>query len=500
MSVTSLEHEAQPTSRHFGNRLTIGTISAAISHMLTSRRRDPARLFPTDPPARAIAAELYGHIADAPILSPHGHVPADLLANDLPFVDPAELLVTNDHYVTRLLHSGGVELSQLGLGPAEESSPTAREIWRTLAHHWHRFAGTASGYWLEEELNGILGVSTPLTPVTADEVFDAITERLTRPEFRPRALFRQFGIEFLATTNDPLEDLEPHRILAKSDLGGRVVPTFRPDRYVDPNTVGFTENVEALLDASQQPATFAGYLDGLRSCRGRFVDHGAVSTDHGVEEMFTADVEAADAEHLFQRVLHGTADAAERRLFLGHMMLQMAGMSVDDGLVMTVHPGVRRNHNSHTFNRFGADTGHDIPIRTSFTQGLRPLLERYGLVKDFHLVLFTVDETTFSREIAPLAGFYPSVYIGAPWWFLDAPDAIGRFRSAVTETAGFYRSSGFIDDTRAFLSIPARHDTARRADCSFLAHLVVQGRIGWPMAERIAHDLVDAIPRQVFKL
>ncbi|HKP05930.1 MAG TPA: glucuronate isomerase [Microbacterium sp.] len=456
---------------------------------------DPHRLLPTEPRLRATASDLLSLTEHLPILSPHGHVSATDLAANRPFPDPAELLVTGDHYLTRLLHAAGVPLGQLGVGghPADP-----REVWRTVASHWHLFAGTATGYWLTEELAEVFQIDTPLTADSADEVYDRLAIQLTTEAFLPRSLFRQFQIEVLATTDDPLDDLTPHRTLQHD--GYRVLPTFRPDRYIDPTVTGFTENVTGLLATVQQPTTFDGYLNALRDRRQYFIDHGAVSADHGVLDPATADLDPAEAHSLFQRILRGDATDDDLQLFRAHMLLQMAAMSVDDGLVMTLHPGVFRNHSSATLHHYGPDTGHDIPVRTTFVEGLRPVLERFGLAPGFQLILFTVDETTYSREIAPLAGFYPSVLIGAPWWFLDAPDAIARFRSAVTETAGFYRGSGFIDDTRAFLSIPARHNTARRVDAGFMARLVAQGRITMPQAERIAVDLVDAIPRKAFKL
>jgi glucuronate isomerase len=320
------------------------------------------------------------------------------------------------------------------------------------------------------------------------------------PGFRPRALFSRFGIEVLATTDDPLDELETHRRLGTSDLTGRVLPTFRPDAYLDPAGAGFPDRVQALLEATGRPGTFAGYLHALEDRRAHFVAAGAVSADHGVYEPFTAELDAVDAERLFRDARAGRLDPDGHRLFRGHMLFQMARMSVADGLVMTVHPGVSRNHHAATFDEYGADAGADLPVRLEYTENLRPLLNAFGTAPGFHLVLFAIDETVYSREVAPLAGFYPSVYIGAPWWFLDAPDAVQRFRSAVTETAGFYRSSGFIDDTRAFLSIPARHDMARRSDAAFLARLVAQQRVSLPTARRIVRDLVDAIPREVFKL
>lgn len=463
--------------------------------MPRAQRRDPDRLLPVDPTLRAIARDLYDAVADLPILSPHGHVPAAMLAQDEPFADPTSLLVVGDHYLTRLLHADGADPRLIGMAGAVEDP---RATWREVASRFHLFAGTATGYWIEEALDGVLGIDEPLTAGSADGIYDEIAAALTTPAFRPRALLQRFGIEVLATTDDPLDDLDAHALLRSEGL--RVTPTFRPDVYLDADGAAFVERAQALLAHTSQPATFTGYLDALRERRAHFVDHGAFSADHGVLEPFTVDLDPAEADRLLQRALAGRSDAAENRLLRGHLLLQMAGMSVEDGLVMTVHAGVHRGHSSATLAAFGPDTGHDIPVPTTFVDGLRPLLERYGLEPNLHLALFTVDETTFSREIAPLAGFYPSVFVGAPWWFLDAPDAIARFRSAVTETAGFYRGTGFIDDTRAFLSIPARHDTARRADAAFLARLVGEGRVSRATAERVAVDLVDAIPRRAFKL
>lgn len=467
--------------------------------MSTTTPFQATRLLPASGPAHEIAQDLYDEVADAPIISPHGHVDPALLAEDTPFSDPADLLITRDHYVTRLLHAAGVPLGALGLDAARPVDP--RTPWRLLASHWHRFTGTASAYWLTHELETLFGVTEELSEENADRIYDRIAAALAEPGFRPRALFDRFRISVLATTDDPLDDLAAHdRLAADPSFAGRVLPTFRPDAYLDPQDPSFTTRVERMLAATSSPTSFAGYLSALAERRAHFIDHGAVSADHGVYEPFTTDLDAATADGLFRRALAGDLGAADARVFRGHMLFQMARMSVEDGLVMTVHPGVRRNHHTPTLRTYGPDTGHDIPVRTEYTENLRPLLEAFGTAAGFHLVLFSVDETVYSREVAPLAGFYPSVYIGAPWWFLDAPDAILRWRSAVTETAGFYRSSGFIDDTRAFLSIPARHDTARRLDAAFLARLVVDGRASLPTARRIARDLVDAIPREVFKL
>ena len=377
-----------------------------------------------------------------------------------------------------------------------------RDGWRQLAEHWHEFAGTASGYWLEDTFANVFGIGEELTPESADRIYDALEARLGEAAFSPRALFDKFRIDVLATTDDPLDDLDDHAAL-RADPGftGRVVPTFRPDRYLDPEAPGFGDSVQALVESTGSTAlSFDAYLEALESRRHHFIEHGAVSADHGIADLVTVDLGRETAATFFTRALRGDLDAAEARLFRGHMLLEMGRMSARDGLVMTIHPGVRRNHSTQTFERYGADTGHDIPLATRFTDEIRPLLEEVGLQPGMHIVLFAVDETTYSREIAPLAGFYPSVFVGAPWWFLDAPDAGMRFREAVTETAGFYRGSGFIDDTRAFLSIPARHDMSRRLDAAFLARLIVEGRVRQGAAHRIIHDITDTLPRRVFKL
>jgi glucuronate isomerase len=465
---------------------------------------DPDRLFPTDPATRDVARGLYELVEHRAILSPHGHVDPSLLLENAPFGNPAELFIRYDHYVTRLMHAAGVQLTELGIPDRTGSALTAspREVWRTFSAHWHLYAGTASGYWLQHAFGEQFGITEQPDTDNADALFDRIQATLATDAFRPRALFDQFKIEVLATTDDPMDDLAKHAALAADPtFTGRVLPTFRPDAYLNPAAPGFSANVQKLAAWNGTPASsYQGYIDALAGRRRHFVDHGAVSADHGVFQPLAVDLSPSDAPRLFDGAMAGTLTDAEQRAFAGHMLLEMARMSVDDGLVMTVHPGVFRNHNTDTFTRFGPDTGHDIPATTTYVDSIRPLLEKYGNNADFHLVLFAVDETVYSREVAPLAGFYPSVYIGAPWWFLDAPDAVLRFRAAVTETAGFYRSSGFIDDTRAFLSIPARHDMSRRLDSAFLARLVREGRVDQASAERIIVDLVDTLPRKVFKL
>lgn len=467
--------------------------------MAPSIAAHPDRLLPAEPAVREIARSLYSRVAGLPIISPHGHVDAGVIEQNLPFPDPAALLVTPDHYVTRLIHAGGVPLDRLGLGASPAGS---REVWRNFCAAWRAFEGTASGYWIRQEFEHVFGLHEEPTAENADRLYDALASKLEEPGFRPRQLFKEFNIEVLATTDDPLDSLDSHAALqADPAFPGRVLPTFRPDQYLNMAHPAWQGNVERLIAVAGGGASgYAGYIRALEARRRHFVERGAVSADHGVFTPATLKLDDAEAERLFERGRAGQAGPKERDAFEAHMIYQMARMSVEDGLVMTIHPGSYRNHHGPTFDAFGADTGHDIPFAVNYTEAIRPLLQDFGTAKDFHLVLFTLDETVFSRELAPLAGFYPSVYIGAPWWFLDAPDAMLRFRSAVTETAGFSRSSGFIDDTRAFCSIPARHDTSRRIEASFLARLVAEHRISEERAHELIVDIVDASPRRVFKL
>jgi glucuronate isomerase len=461
----------------------------------------PDRLLPAEPTTRGIARRLYAEVHDLPIISPHGHVPPDWIADDVPFGDPTSLLISPDHYVNRLLHANGVPLETLGAGGTVPSDGP-RAAWRALCTHWDAFRGTPSRFWLEAELAEIFGVTVRPSASTADAIYDQVAATMARPDFRPRALLQRFGIEVLATTDDPCDDLADHAAIRDdAAVSTRVLPTFRPDRYLEPGRPDWRELVDALgAAADTDTADYKGFIAALEDRRRHFVAHGAVSADHSHADVGTAPLDQADAERIFAAARAGTATPVQASALRRHLLLEMARMSVDDGLVMTLHPGVYRNHHMPTLDRFGADVGCDIPIAMEFTRGLQPLLERYGTATGFHLVLFTLDETVFSREIAPLAGFYPSVYAGAPWWFLDAPEAIRRYRGAVTETAGFGRTSGFIDDTRAFCSIPARHDMSRRLDCGYLAELVATHRLDEDEALATAHDLVAVNPKVAFKL
>jgi len=461
---------------------------------------DPDRLFPVDPGVRELARELYAAVADAPIYSPHGHVDPRLLVDDEPFGDPAELLITPDHYVLRLLHAAGIDLADLGRG--SNAVTDGREIWRILCRNWRLFAGTPVRFWLESQLVEIFGVTVRPGEDTADLIYDQISEQLRTPEFRPRALFDRFRIKVLATTDDPADDLAAHRALAEDpDFSGRVLPTFRADAYLDPSAAGWSDRLRRLGEAAGVATdSYAGLVEALQVRRRYFADHGCTATDTSPFDAWGEPLPDAEAERIHAAGLAGTAGPEDAVAYRRNLFYQLAAMSADDGLVMQLHPGVHRNHHAPTLAAYGPDSGHDLPAVGGYTDPLRRILNDFGTDPKFRLVLFTVDETTFSREIAPLAGFYPSVYAGAPWWFLDTPAAIGRYRAAVTDSAGFYKTSGFIDDTRAFLSIPARHDMSRRADAGFLAGLVATHQLEPDEAREIAQDLVTRIPVDVFRL
>lgn len=462
----------------------------------------PDRLLPSEPGLRDIARALYESVRDHPIISPHGHVDPRILVDNVPFAGPTSLLLQPDHYVTRLLHANGVPLRQLGVGQGPLPDAEARAAWRLLCSNWPVFRGTPVRYWFDSELSEIFGITERPSAGNADAIYDEISARLAEPAFLPRNLLRAFNISVLATTDDPCDDLSAHAVLAAlPDVTARVVPTFRPDRYLEPAGPDWAALVARLGEAADaDTGDYGGYLAALENRRRYFVSHGAVSADHSHRDLDTTPLDEAEATRIYRAALNGTASEAEATAFRRHMMFEMARMSCEDGLVMTVHPGVSRNHHLATFEAFGSDTGHDIPMATDYTSALQPLLQRYGTHPGFHLVLFTVDGDTFSREIAPLAGFYPSVFAGAPWWFLDNPSEIRTFQRSVTETAGFSKLSGFIDDTRAFCSIPARHDMSRRLDAGFLAELVAQHRLDLDEAEQTIRELVDDQPRKVFKL
>lgn len=462
-------------------------------------RLHPDRLFPADPASRGVARRLYEQVRGLPILSPHGHTDPAWFASNRPFADAAELLVKPDHYLLRMLYSQGLGLDELGVGADGERD--ARSVWRRFAAHYHLFAGTPSRLWLDHVFAEILGLDVRLDASTADRYFDHINAALETAAFRPRALFEHFGIEVLATTESPLDDLRHHRALRDSGWKGRVITSFRPDPVVDPEYAGFVSNLVTLGEMTgEDTSTWPGYLAALRRRRMDFKALGATATDHGHPSAVTADLPAEECERLYAGALAGALHAAEAERFRGQMLTEMAAMSCEDGLVMQLHPGSFRNHNRALHLRFGCDIGADIPQRTDFVHALKPLLDRFGNDRDFTLILFTLDESAYARELAPLAGHYPALRLGPPWWFHDSPEGMLRYRRQITETAGFYNTAGFNDDTRAFLSIPARHDVARRMDCRFLAELVCEHRLEEDEAAVLAADLAYGLAKRAYRL
>jgi len=462
----------------------------------------PDRLFPSDPVPRAIARRLYAEVADLPIISPHGHTDPSWFAGNAPFGNAAELLLHPDHYVFRMLYSQGIALDALGIGNPDADP---RESWRLFAQNYHLFRGTPSRMWMDWVFAEAFGFDVQFSSETSDHYYDRITEALATDAFRPRALFDRYLIEVIATTESPLDTLDHHRVIkdanVRGEWGGRVITAYRPDPVVDPEYEGFRDNLARFSDISGEDAfSYAGYLAAHRNRRAFFAGMGATSTDHGHPTAATADLSDAEAEALFVRVTRADVSATDAELFRAHMLTVMAGMSRDDGLVMQIHPGALRNHNSWLFTHYGRDKGADIPTRTDYVRALRPLLARYGNEAGLTIILFTLDESSYARELAPLAGHYPALKLGPAWWFHDSPEGMRRFRAQTTETAGFYNSVGFNDDTRAFLSIPARHDVARRIDCGFLAALVAEHRMEeWEAAE-LAVDLSYNLAKAAYRL
>lgn len=464
----------------------------------------PDRLFSADPGERAIARELYASVRDLPIVSPHGHTDPAWFAADEAFPNPAELLIVPDHYVFRMLYSQGVPLEALGV-PSADGTPVeqdGREIWRRFATNFHLFRGTPSELWLNWVFAECFAIDVALDPGTADHYYDRIAERLDTPEFRPRALYERFGIEVLATTEGAVDELPHHRALGDDSWTGRVISTYRPDSVVDPDYEGFHEDLERLGELSGEDVmNWRGYLAAHRERRAYFREVGkATATDHGHPSARTANLSTREAERLFARIVGRRLQDGDAELFRAQMLTEMARMSLDDGMVMQIHPGSRRNHNREVFDRFGRDKGADIPGPTDYVEALGPLLDNFGNEAGLTIIAFTLDEDSYSRELAPLAGHYPALRLGPPWWFHDSPEGMRRYRERVTETAGFYNTAGFNDDTRAFLSIPARHDVARRMDCAWLAKLVAEHRLAEDAAAELAGELAYGLAKRAYRL
>lgn len=462
----------------------------------------PDRLFPADPTTRDIARALYAEIADQPIVSPHGHTDPVWFADNAAWTDATSLLLAPDHYLYRMLYSQGIALDDLAI-PRLSGVPATdpRAAWTLFAQNYTLFRGTPSRMWLDHVFADVFGFDVALEASTADLYFDTITQKLATPEFRPRALFERFRIDFLATTEGAHDDLVAHARIRESGWQGRVVTTYRPDGVIDVEHEAFGPAMARFAELTGEDVySWTGYLAAHRKRRAAFRAAGATATDHGHPTAATANLSAVEAEALFAKVTRGDWTPADAELFRAQMLTEMAAMSVEDGMVMQIHPGSSRNHNAGLFASHGRDKGADIPTRTDYVHALQPLLDRFGTSTTLSIILFTLDESTYARELAPLAGHYPCLKLGPSWWFHDSPEGMRRFREQTTETAGFYNTVGFNDDTRAFLSIPARHDVARRVDCGFLARLVAEHRIAdWEAAE-LAYDLTTGLVRRAYRI
>jgi glucuronate isomerase len=461
------------------------------------------RFFDSDPGIRRVARALYEETRELPLICPHGHVDPRLLAENRPFPEPTALLIIPDHYIFRMLYSQGIPMEALGI-PTRDGTPVEtdpRRVWQLFGEHYYLFRGTPTGVWFNQELHDVFGVRTKLSGETAQRIYDEIAEKLESPEFRPRALFERFNIEVLTTTDAATDTLEHHRAIQESGWQGRVIPAFRPDAVFRIASPAWQAEVDKLGEVSGTPVSdYAGLISALEERRAFFRSMGATSTDHAVLEPRTERLPDDEAERLFQKARGGEATQADQARFEAHMLMEMARMSVEDGMVMQLHPGSLRDHNQRIFERYGLDKGADIPVATEYTRNLQPLLNAYGNDPRFTLVLFTLDESTYARELAPLAGHYPALQLGPAWWFHDSIEGMKRFREQTTETAGIYNTAGFNDDTRAFCSIPARHDLARRVDANFLAGLVARHIVDMDDAREMARALAYDLARNTYKL
>ncbi|MBA3645748.1 MAG: glucuronate isomerase [Gemmatimonadaceae bacterium] len=461
------------------------------------------RFFDPDPATRRVARDLYDTTRELPIISPHGHVDPAILATNAPFPEPTALLVSPDHYILRLLHSQGIPLEALGI-PTRDGKPVTadpRTIWRLFAKNWFLFRGTPSRAWLDYELHEVFGVTRSLSADTAEKIYDEIAEKLGSPEFTPRRLFDRFRIEVLATTDRATDTLEHHRAIRESEWKRRVIPTFRPDALFAIASPQWRGQLSLLEEVAHNPVkTFEDFRSALAGRRKYFKTMGATASDHAVEVPHTERLPDREVEKIFRAALDGAVEKRDQARFEAHMLMEMAEMSLADGLVMQLHPGAFRDHDAKLYDRFGSDRGGDIPAATEYTRNLRDLLNAYGNDPRLTLIVFTLDESTYSRELAPLAGYYSAMKLGPPWWFHDSIEGMHRFRARTTETAGLYNTVGFNDDTRAFCSIPARHDLSRRVDANFLASLVVRHIVAKDEAVEMARSLAYELARDSYKL
>ena len=461
------------------------------------------RFFSPDENIRKNAREIYASVKNLPIISPHGHVDPSIFSENKPFPNPTELFLIPDHYLFRMLYSQGIKMESLGIpaidGSKVETDP--RKIWQIFADNFYLFNGTPSGAWLSYEFNIVFGIKEKLNGSNASKIYDELQDKINSPEFLPRTLFEKFNIEVLSTTDPASDNLVHHKKIKKSGMKGRVIPCFRPDAVTDLSNKKWKANLKLLeKTVGYKIGSYKAFIKALEERRAYFKKNGATSTDHGTFSPYTHELPKKEVKEIFSRALKNKSTAKDAKLFTAHMLMEMARMSTDDGLVMQIHPGSYRSHNELVSEKFGPDKGCDIPIETEYTFNLKELLNKFGNNQNFSVIVFTLDESTYSRELAPLAGHYPAMKLGPPWWFHDSIEGMSRYRRMVTETAGFYNTVGFNDDTRAFVSIPARHDLARRVDSNYLGGLVAKHILSLEEAFVIAKDLAYNLVKKAYKL
>jgi glucuronate isomerase len=469
---------------------------------------NPDRYFSSDPATRGVARDLYQSVASLPLVCPHGHVDPRLFSDEnATFGSPADLFIIPDHYITRMLYSQGIPLESLGTPPspigrrAGGEGRDHRKIWKLFCENFYLFRGTPSGIWLTDELVTVFGVDERPCASNADRLFDLVAEKLSSPDFSPRQLFERFNIEILCTTDAATDTLEHHQAIRQSGWDRCILPTFRPDGVVNLDAPNWRANIDKLSEVSNiNILDYESFILALEQRRAFFKSMGATATDHAALTPATVELTSIEADAIFQRALKGQSEPDDAARFTAHMLMEMARMSIEDGLVMQFHPGSFRNHNEIIFKKFGLDKGADIPLQTEYTRNLLPLLNKYGNDSRLTLILFTLDETTYSRELAPLAGHYPALRLGPPWWFFDSLNGMAHYFDQVMETAGIYNTVGFNDDTRAFCSIPARHDVWRRASANWLAGLVVRHIIDMDDAREMIQDLAIGLAKRAYKL
>ena len=466
----------------------------------------PQRFFSPEAAVRDLAYELYQQAAALPLVCPHGHVDPRLFSDpNATFGSPAELFIIPDHYVTRMLYSQGIPLEKLGVpridGANLDGAETDhRAIWRIFCANFHLFRGTPSGVWLSHELSEVFGIQEKPCAANADRLYDGIAEKLAKPEYAPRALFERFNIEILCTTDAATDTLAEHQAIRSSGWQGRILPTFRPDAVVNLDAPNWHANIEKLGEVSGVAIVdYRSYIRALEGRREFFKTMGATATDHAALTPAAAELSIFDIETIFQRALKGQSKLEDAARFTAHMLMEMARMSIEDGLVMQLHPGSYRNHNETIYRRFGLDKGCDIPVQTEYTRNLLPLLNQYGNDSRLSLVLFTLDESSYSRELAALAGHYPALKLGPPWWFHDSLNGMARYFDQVMETAGLYNIAGFNDDTRAFCSIPARHDVWRRASANWVAGLAARRLVDMDDAAEMMKELAVGLVKRAYR-